>query len=54
MCGISGFLNFNHRPAKREVAEAMNARLLHRGPDGGDGGKGGDVYAVADRNLWDR
>ena len=21
------------------------------GPDGGDGGKGGDVYAVADRNL---
>ncbi|HNE16361.1 MAG TPA: GTPase ObgE, partial [Rhodocyclaceae bacterium] len=21
------------------------------GPDGGDGGKGGDVYAIADRNL---
>lgn len=36
MCGISGFLNFDGKPAQRALAEAMNARLLHRGPDGGD------------------
>jgi asparagine synthase (glutamine-hydrolysing) len=34
MCGISGFLNFDRRPAQRELAEAMSARLAHRGPDG--------------------
>lgn len=50
MCGISGFLNFNHRPAKREVAEAMNARLLHRGPDGGDVHVDGPL-ALAHRRL---
>ncbi len=35
MCGISGQLWFGGRVADRELASAMNARLEHRGPDGG-------------------
>jgi len=34
MCGICGILNHNGRPAEREVLEAMNKTLAHRGPDG--------------------
>lgn len=44
MCGIAGFLNFGGQPAQPELAEAMGARLAHRGPDGagfGGANKGG-------------
>ena len=50
MCGISGFLNFERKPAQRNIAEAMNARLLHRGPDGGDIHVDGPL-ALAHRRL---
>lgn len=50
MCGISGFLNFDQRPAQRAIADAMNSRLLHRGPDGGDVHVAGPV-ALAHRRL---
>ena len=50
MCGISGFLNFDRQPAQRELAEAMNARLLHRGPDGGEVHVEGPL-ALAHRRL---
>ncbi len=33
MCGIVGFWNTGGEPADRETAEAMLARLRHRGPD---------------------
>jgi asparagine synthase (glutamine-hydrolysing) len=32
MCGIAGYLSFR-APASRSVAEAMCARIVHRGPD---------------------
>ncbi len=35
MCGISGQLWFGGRMADTALAAAMNARLAHRGPDGG-------------------
>lgn len=50
MCGISGFLNFGQRPAQRELADTMNARLVHRGPDGGDVHVAGPL-ALAHRRL---
>jgi asparagine synthase (glutamine-hydrolysing) len=50
MCGISGFLNFDQRPAQQKIADAMNARLVHRGPDGGDTYVAGPV-ALAHRRL---
>ncbi len=34
MCGISGFLNLDGRPAARAVVERMSRALAHRGPDG--------------------
>lgn len=33
MCGITGFVNANGDPADRAVLEAMNAAIVHRGPD---------------------
>ena len=50
MCGISGHLHFDRRPARRDVADAMNARLEHRGPDGGDVHLEGPI-ALAHRRL---
>jgi len=34
MCGISGFLNTDGKPATRPLVERMNQALAHRGPDG--------------------
>ncbi len=34
MCGITGFVNANGRPADREIVARMTATLAHRGPDG--------------------
>ncbi len=34
MCGLSGFINLDGRPADEEILRAMNAALAHRGPDG--------------------
>ncbi len=50
MCGISGHLNFDQRPADRALAEAMNTRLAHRGPDGADVHIDGPM-ALAHRRL---
>ena len=33
MCGICGIAHADGRPVDREVVEAMNATLVHRGPD---------------------
>ena len=33
MCGIVGFVNSDGRAADREVLGAMNAAIVHRGPD---------------------
>ncbi len=33
MCGITGFVNKNGRAADRELLEAMNLAIIHRGPD---------------------
>ncbi|MBP6004834.1 MAG: asparagine synthase (glutamine-hydrolyzing) [Pyrinomonadaceae bacterium] len=33
MCGIVGFVNNGGRAAEREVLEAMNRAIIHRGPD---------------------
>lgn len=33
MCGITGFVNTNGRPADRNILEGMNRSILHRGPD---------------------
>lgn len=41
---------FDGLPAQREIADAMNARLVHRGPDGGDVHVQGPV-ALAHRRL---
>jgi len=33
MCGIVGFVNNSGTAADRAVIEAMNAAIIHRGPD---------------------
>ena len=33
MCGITGFVNNSDRAADRELLEAMNRAIIHRGPD---------------------
>ncbi|MGH7343011.1 MAG: asparagine synthase (glutamine-hydrolyzing), partial [Candidatus Rokuibacteriota bacterium] len=33
MCGLSGFLSLDHRPADPAIARRMTATLRHRGPD---------------------
>jgi asparagine synthase (glutamine-hydrolysing) len=35
MCGICGILNLDNMPVSRDVLVAMNATLIHRGPDSG-------------------
>ena len=43
-----------HRPATAATASASFRRekyMPRGGPDGGDGGRGGSIYAVADRNI---
>lgn len=35
MCGICGFLNLDNAPVAPDVLAAMNATLIHRGPDQG-------------------
>lgn len=34
MCGISGIVNFNHKPAEESQLHEMNRIIHHRGPDG--------------------
>lgn len=33
MCGICGIVNLDGRPVDRNILEAMNRTLTHRGPD---------------------
>ena len=52
MCGIAGFLAPQALSGTAlGVARAMADRMRHRGPDGGDGGRGGSIYAIADVNI---
>jgi asparagine synthase (glutamine-hydrolysing) len=50
MCGIVGVVNLDGSPVSRELVEAMNARLLHRGPDE-DGLWFGDNVGLGMRRL---
>lgn len=50
MCGITGFVNADRRPASRELIERMNAAITHRGPDE-DGFYLNDNVALAMRRL---
>ncbi len=34
MCGICGITHQDNRPVDRELVQAMNAAIIHRGPDG--------------------
>ncbi|MBC8508582.1 MAG: asparagine synthase (glutamine-hydrolyzing) [Anaerolineales bacterium] len=34
MCGICGITHQDNRPVDRELVQAMNATIIHRGPDG--------------------
>ena len=34
MCGITGYLNFNHIPARIQILKLMTDAIAHRGPDG--------------------
>ncbi len=34
MCGICGIFNIDGRPVQRDLVEAMNSTMVHRGPDG--------------------
>src|ERR1044071_2740690 len=54
MCGISGFTATGDTTGAREILEAMNERLRHRGPDDGGvwlGGSGGVRVGLAARRL---
>jgi asparagine synthase (glutamine-hydrolysing) len=50
MCGIVGVVNLDGSPVSRDLVAAMNARLLHRGPDE-DGFWFGDNVGLAMRRL---
>lgn len=50
MCGIVGFINKDGKPADREVLEAMNRAIIHRGPDD-DGFYVSDNVGLAMRRL---
>jgi len=45
MCGITGKIYFNDNPVTKQAVLAMNAKILHRGPD--DGG----VYLSPDQKV---
>src|SRR5215210_7010528 len=54
MCGISGFAATGDTAGARELLQAMNERLRHRGPDDGGvwlGGEGGVRVGLAARRL---
>jgi asparagine synthase (glutamine-hydrolysing) len=34
MCGICGIYHLDGRPVQRDLVEAMNSTMVHRGPDG--------------------
>src|ERR1043165_8145880 len=54
MCGISGFAATGDTTGARELLEAMNERLRHRGPDDGGvwlGGAGDVRVGLASRRL---
>src|SRR5207237_383376 len=50
MCGIVGVVNLDGSPVSRALVEAMNACLLHRGPDE-DGFWFGDNVGLGMRRL---
>lgn len=50
MCGICGILNLDGAPVARQVLQAMNATLIHRGPDQGAEIVAG-VCGLANRRL---
>jgi asparagine synthase (glutamine-hydrolysing) len=50
MCGIVGVVNLDGSPVSRNLVAAMNARLVHRGPDN-DGFWFGDNVGLAMRRL---
>jgi asparagine synthase (glutamine-hydrolysing) len=50
MCGITGFVNKNGQAADRELLEAMNFAIVHRGPDE-DGFFAHDNVGLAMRRL---
>jgi asparagine synthase (glutamine-hydrolysing) len=50
MCGIVGIVHLDGSPVSRELVEAMNARIVHRGPDD-DGFWFGDGVGLGMRRL---
>lgn len=50
MCGLCGILNCDGAPVSRDVLEAMNALLVHRGPDQGRAVVEG-ICGLANRRL---
>ena len=50
MCGIVGVVNLDGSPVSRELVAAMNARIVHRGPDD-DGFWFGDNVGLGMRRL---
>ncbi len=50
MCGICGIVELNGKPADRGLLEAMNQRIVHRGPDG-DGFYFHGPIGLANRRL---
>src|SRR5260221_13285338 len=50
MCGISGLLSLDGAPPDLRLAEAMAARLAHRGPDDSSSCVSG-AFAAAHRRL---
>ena len=50
MCGIVGVVNLDGSPVSRDLVAAMNARLVHRGPDE-DGFWFGDNVGLGMRRL---
>jgi asparagine synthase (glutamine-hydrolysing) len=49
MCGIAGMMTVSGEPPPAGVLKAMEARLLHRGPDGNGHYRSGDVGIVQTR-----
>src|ERR1700676_462760 len=49
MCGIAGMMTVTGEPPPAHVLQAMEARLLHRGPDGNGHSRSGDVGIVQTR-----